>query len=272
MNESSARSHHPTGRVLLCNIGRVGDTILRNSILDSVFRTYAAVDYLCGPGNFDVVRSDPRMDRVILLRNQPGHFLSLFKQALRQRYEGYIDLKDHDSSTSLLIARLFRCGNKTGVNRPRNRPFHHDTRGVWVPGLHKVEVMKLIAGKAGLIPGEFRPALVCPPEAAAWFRAHHPQAGPFILLNISATHPNRTWQAEKWIQFLREVALPAWPIVVNAVPADRPWISLLWRILKPFEIQPPTCPRDRVKSHISTVEAERPVFAPRISAVAGVSR
>src|SRR6478609_5252242 len=54
----------PKGRLMLCNIGRVGDTILSNSILDAAFRTYATVDYLCGKGNERILRSDSRLNQV----------------------------------------------------------------------------------------------------------------------------------------------------------------------------------------------------------------
>ncbi len=211
----------PAGRAVLCNIGRAGDTILRNAILDSVYKTYAEVTYICGRGNVELIRSDPRHDRVILFRNSLAGFGRILKAALRSRYDAYIDLKDHDSSVSLMLARVFRSRSKTGVNRPRNRPFHHDTRSVWVPGLHKVEVMKLIAKAADLRLGKFQPSLVCAPDSINWFRQVHPGTEPFNLLNVSATHPSRMWPADKWIAYLKGIALPDWPLLVNAVPADR---------------------------------------------------
>src|ERR1700757_397753 len=96
------------GRLMLCNIGRVGDTILRNSILDSAFRTYSTVDYLCGPHNADVIRSDPRLDRITVVQNTFLGFAGLLKAAASGRYDGFIELKDHWSSTSVLITQLFR--------------------------------------------------------------------------------------------------------------------------------------------------------------------
>ncbi len=53
-----------TGRLMILNIGRIGDTILRNSILDSAFRTFAEVDYICGRHNVELLRSDKRLNRV----------------------------------------------------------------------------------------------------------------------------------------------------------------------------------------------------------------
>src|ERR1700760_184722 len=84
-----------SGRVMLCNIGRLGDTILRNSILDSVFRTYENVDYICGPSNAELVLGDPRLNEVVVWRNTVAGFFGLMKTAWRLHYDGFIELKDH---------------------------------------------------------------------------------------------------------------------------------------------------------------------------------
>src|SRR3989442_5858155 len=103
-------------RLILCNIGRLGDTILSNSILDSAFRTYATVDYLCGRHNAELLRSDSRLNQVTVLRNSLAGFAALAKAALRRRYDGFIGLKDCYSSTNLILARLFCSRVKTGWN------------------------------------------------------------------------------------------------------------------------------------------------------------
>lgn len=218
---SDSNTPKSAGRVVLCNIGRAGDTILRNSILDSVYRTYAEVTYICGRGNVDLIRSDPRHRTVLLFRNSPAGFLRVLRRAWFSRHDAYIDLKDHDSSVSLMLARLFRADAKTGVNRPNNRPFDRDTRAANRPGDHKVEIMRRIACIARLRLGQFRPSVVCPPDSTSWFQKVFPAPVPFHLLNVSATHPNRMWQAEKWIEYLCSIDRPAVPLLVNAVPADR---------------------------------------------------
>src|ERR1700739_4106227 len=116
------------GRLMLCNIGRVGDTILRNFILDAVFRTYSSVDYLCGPHNADVIRSDPRLDRITVVQNSFSGFAALLKAAASGRYDGFIELKDHWSWTSVLIAQLFRSRVKIGWNKDGFKPYHRDAR------------------------------------------------------------------------------------------------------------------------------------------------
>jgi len=224
MTESQTK-HRPaprfSGRLILCNVGRVGDTILRNSILDSAFRTYEQVDYICGESNAELLRSDPRLSQVIVLRNSFAGFARVLKAALRHRYEGFIELKDHWSWTSAFISRLFRCRVKTGWNTDLLRPFHRDVRSVYVPHAHKMETMRRIGKLAGLEPGEYKPTLVLTADSISWFQENYAWEKPFIFLNISATAKNRMWPVKHWAQYIQTCGLANEPILINGVPGDR---------------------------------------------------
>ena len=213
----------PSGRLILCNIGRLGDTILRNSILDSAFRTYSTVDYICGPNNAEVVCSEPRLNRVIVLRNSVTGFAGLLEAALRHRYDAFIELKDHWSWTSLFVAQLFRSRVKTGWNAHRLKPFDRDSRSVFVPQAHKMETMRRIGELAGLEPGEYRPALAVTTDSIRWFQENYPWEKPFIFLNISATSEERIWPVSHWEQYMKGCGFGGGkePILVNGAPKDR---------------------------------------------------
>lgn len=209
------------GRVLLCNIGRVGDTILRNTLIDSARRTFGEVDYLCGNPNREIVQADPRLARVFHHRNSLRGFHQTLKATWFTAHDCLIDLKDHPSSTSLAVAVVSRARVKVGFNRPSFRPFHRDTGTVHVRRRHKVEVMKDIARVAGLEPGDFNMSVPMDEESVRWFEQSHDNAGPFYFLNISATAPERMWPVDHWIRFFRECPHHDWPVLVNAVPAHR---------------------------------------------------
>lgn len=216
--------------MLILNIGRIGDTILRNSILDPVFRTFATVDYICGPNNAELLRHDSRLNRVTLLQNTPGGVAGLFWEAFRRRYDALIDLKHHDSSTSLILARLFRSRVKTGPNRDRFRPFDRDTRTVIAPSLHLTEIMQLIGRKAGLAAGDYKPVIVLSQESQRWFQQNHViHDRPFIFLNISASSPDRLWPVENWAQYVQGCGLAGQPILINGLPKDREKVHWLCR-------------------------------------------
>lgn len=211
------------GRLIFCNIGRLGDTILRNSILDSAFRTYSTVDYICGPNNAEVVCSDPRLNEVIVLRNSVSGFAGLLKAALRNRYDAFIELKDHWSWTSVFIAQLFRSGIKTGWNTDKLKPFDRDSRSVFVPRAHKMETMRRIGELAGLEPGEYKPTLAVTTDSIRWFQENHAWEKPFIFLNISATSEERIWPVANWERYMKGCGFSDGkePILVNGAPKDR---------------------------------------------------
>jgi ADP-heptose:LPS heptosyltransferase len=215
------------GRLMLCNIGRIGDTIMRNAILDAAFRSYATVDYLCGLANADIVRADSRMNQVMVFSNSLAGLVGLLKAILGRRYDGLIDLKDHASSTSIVMARLFRSRVKTGYNRNRFGPFHRDVRNVINTNDHMVETMRRIGQLAGLQAADYNPSLVVPRDSIQWFRQNYRWNRPFIFLNLSATHFARFWPVKNWAQYVRGCGLADQPILINGLPTDRENVSQL---------------------------------------------
>lgn len=213
---------------MILNIGRIGDTILRNSILDSAFRTFSTVDYLCGPNNAELLRHDTRLNQVTVFYNTPGGFANLFRAVLTRSYDVLIDLKQHASSTSQILARLFRSRVKIGVNRDHFQPFDRDTRMVIAPSLHLTEIMRLIGGQAGLAAGDYKPSFVLSADSQQWFRQNHViHERPFIFLNISATSLDRLWPVENWAQYVRGCGLAGQPILINGLPKDREQVHWL---------------------------------------------
>lgn len=213
------------GRLLLSNVSGIGDTILRNSILDSALRTYQSVDYLCGEDNVDLLQGDSRLNRVMVLGRTPAGLVRLLKAAWSGRYDAFIGLKDHRSATDLTVARLFRSRVKVGWNGDHTRPFDRDVRSVVAPAAHKVEKTRSIGELAGLEPGEYKPLLVLAPESVRWFRQNHKWDRPFTLINVSATHPHRLWPAANWARYVRGCGLEREPLLVNGLPRDRAMVE-----------------------------------------------
>lgn len=209
------------GRLMLCNIGRLGDTILRNSILESACRTYAKVDYICGRSNAELLRDDTRLNETIVFQGWLSDSFRLLISALRKSYDGFIDLKTHRSRTSLFIASLFRSQVKTGWNSDYWRPFHRDVREIYAPNQHQTKMMQRVGRLAGLEPAEYKPSLVLTADSINWFRQNHQRERPFIFLNISASSPDRIWAVEKWAQYVRGCGLCEEHVLVNGIPPDR---------------------------------------------------
>jgi ADP-heptose:LPS heptosyltransferase len=219
------------GRLMLCNVGRLGDTILRNSIVDAACRTYAKVDYICGSSNVELVRNDPRLNEVTIFDRSMSAWAGIFRKAVCRRYDGFISLKDHASSTSQLIARLFRSRVKTGWNSEHLHPFNRDVQGVCAPDQHQTETMRRIGQLAGLDEGEYKPSLVLTEDSVDWFRRSHAQDVPYIFLNVSATDAARMWPVEQWARYVRGCELGDERILINGVPKHRAMVDELCRKL-----------------------------------------
>jgi ADP-heptose:LPS heptosyltransferase len=139
-----------------------------------------------------------------------------------------LDFNDHPSTTSALLARFGRATYRVGFAFPRNSAFL--THAVDCPSherTHITERLRKIPEAIGL---EIKPAEIVPhialgaeerDEAAAALKA---KAGsrPAIAVNVSAGHPSRYWQTEKWNAFLRQAMLlnPTWVFVVLRAPGD----------------------------------------------------
>jgi len=211
------------GRLLLCNIGRIGDTIIRNTLIGAAASRYGQIDYICGKGNREIVAADPRINRVHVYGNSLKGLWGTLRIAFLNSSECYIDLKDHDSSISLLIATLARAKLKVGCNRKKFRAFHRDTSPAYSLGKRKLDVIRDIAMIAGLDAGKLRLIAPCNEESEVWFSTQHPGDQPFYFVNISATDPTRMWSNDNWVRALSECGLNDRPVLISGVPehADR---------------------------------------------------
>jgi heptosyltransferase-2 len=219
-------------RLLILNIGRVGDTILSNAILDSAFGTYARVDYLCGKNNAPIVQSDSRFNKVIIWDNSLAGFARILKAALQCRYDALIGLKDSRSRTNLLLAALFRGTIKTGWNGTSFEPFDQDIKAVCQRTIHRVEMMRRIGQLAGLEGGVYEPSLVVPAQATLWFKRHYANERRFIFLNVSATDSRRMWPVEHWVDYVQGCGFGDETIFVNGLPKHQPIVKQLCKSLR----------------------------------------
>jgi ADP-heptose:LPS heptosyltransferase len=216
--EIRADSNSRLNRMLMLSIGRIGDTILSNAILDSAFKTYDRVDYVCGKHNASIVQNDSRFNQILTWDNSLAGFARILKAALQARYDGLVALKDSRSRTDLLFAALFRSTVRTGWNGTAWKPFDRDVRAIYKRTIHRVEMMREVGQLAGLKGGVYKASLVVPAEAKVWFKRNYGGKGPFILLNVSATDSRRMWPTEHWAAYIQGCGFGDETILVNGLP------------------------------------------------------
>jgi len=126
-----------------------------------------------------------------------------------------------------MLAQMFSSKVKTGWNSDKFRPFHRDIRTIPRGERHQVESMSRIGEFAGLQQGEYKPSLFLDSDSEAWFRANYAWNKQFVLINVSATHPNRMWPEEKWAQYVQGCGLGNESILINGVPGHQSIVQKL---------------------------------------------
>ena len=156
--------------------------------------------------------------------------LQLMLQLRRERYDLWIDPKDHHSQTGRLLIRVAAPAQSVGYNGNRRGTGTRSsclTHGI--PGhlenseLHATE-RALAAVAAVELPAVDRQAWLVPPVEAAQrftqFRLQH-RLTRYAVVNISASKLHRQWDTGNWIELLRSPCLRDLPVVICALPADR---------------------------------------------------
>lgn len=185
-------------RILFVTATRIGDAVLSTGLLDHLLRTYPAarVTVACGPVAEGVFARMPRREATIVLTKRPysQHWLSLWWQVARQRWDLVVDLRG--SALAWLVPARSRAVMRGG-RRPGHRLLH-------------------LAGVLGLDPA---------PRPVAWFNAADaadaaallPGEGPFIALGPSANWTEKVWPPERFVALFQALSAPDGPL-----PGARP--------------------------------------------------
>ncbi|MBS1912666.1 MAG: glycosyltransferase family 9 protein [Bacteroidetes bacterium] len=211
--------------IALFQPGRLGDMILTTPLFHALKAQFPAthLTVIASEASASIPSSQNVVDRVIpvpggLLRQIP--FLASTLRATT--FDIYIDIKDHRSTTSRLVAEIIHArrliGHRTAIG---SHPGGAELPAPAPPG-HYVD--SALAPMQLLAPGSRfnrRPMLDIPTAA---YRAVDEQLDPgehgMAAINISAGDPSRYWKPEKWRALIRELSRQ-FNVVVLAAPNDR---------------------------------------------------
>jgi ADP-heptose:LPS heptosyltransferase len=251
MNEQNviSRTVAPPRKILLVQIGHYGDMVLLTPAIKWLHEAFpqAELHVLAAERNHALIRTNPHVQRVLVYKKRLWSVLRLVRTLRRERYDVWIDPKDHASRESTMFARLSGAAVRVGCHHLHNAAFTialPDAEHNNAERLHVIE-RNLQAVQAAFpavdiraLPSDTsafsRPELFCHAESEAFVNAwllgglgeKHAQWGAMQLLvaNISAGDASRYWREEAWIQCLREIAssVPTVRMVLNAVAADVP--------------------------------------------------
>ena len=216
----------PPQKILIVQLGRLGDFILATPMLRALKQDDPRhqIHVLASRHNAALARAHPLVDHVLTHSKKIMTTLALLAQLKRERYDYWIDPKDHFSRESHLLARWGRAKCKIGFNAKDKHAVFDVTLPSAEENFHEqVAVRNLRALQTlGVSNSGPRPVLFTLPSAEKElndFLQQH-QIERYDVVHLSASREIRYWPQKNWIAFLREIAGGNRHFLLTCAPQD----------------------------------------------------
>ncbi|MDA3844554.1 MAG: glycosyltransferase family 9 protein [Candidatus Kapabacteria bacterium] len=213
-------------------LGRIGDMIIATAAFRAIKEKYpdAELHVLAGRQNSSVIENNPDVDKIRILDKSPLKLIRLISSLRKEKFDYYIDPKDHPSTESAKFAALSGANIKIGFNQPGVKIFDHSVASDKENyDLHFskrcINTLEHIGIKS--YSGAFKPYLF--PAKQSLEKAEHQldqiENKPIVFVNVSASNAERMFSAEKWselINYILKIKYKSeYKIVINAAPAEK---------------------------------------------------
>ncbi len=196
-------------KFLVVQLGRIGDLILITPVFSALKKKFpnCTIDLFAGRNNWKIVKNNPNIDNIIVFEKSPFGYLKTISNIYFNKYDYWIDPKDHKSTESQIFAQISRSKNKIGYNLIRKKVFNIELP---IPNrpLHHIEI-----GINAIVPlGIELPELAPKPqlfttiendEFVSKFLSSN-QISDYFVLNISASTTDRMWNNDKWLELFNQ--------------------------------------------------------------------
>jgi ADP-heptose:LPS heptosyltransferase len=207
-------SPHLVRRIAVVRIGKIGDMIVANFAFRKIRATFpdARILLITLPRNKELLRYNTTADHFRYF-HRGADILPLLLRLRSFRPDLLLDFNDSPSTTSAMLARFGGARWTVGFAFPANREYlSHPVECPSKERTHISERLRLIPEAVGMrfASEEVVPSMDLGPDEAAHARESlAPLRRPgmrIIAVNLSAGHPSRYWQMEKWRHFLKKIA------------------------------------------------------------------
>lgn len=212
-------------KILVVQLGRIGDLILLLPVFEALKKLNPAneVHLLAGKHNYQAVDGHPFIDKVLLYEKSFWGRIKTIIALRKERYDVWIDPKNHRSGESLLFARLGGANFKIGYEAsPSVFDFQvpHESEH---PDKHISFINLLALAPFGIEPSTARPTLFIQAKAEERINEflQKKTISQYFCVNLSGSRVERNWTTEKWISFLQQIAKDIPSIVIIAAPAEK---------------------------------------------------
>lgn len=212
-------------KILVVQLNRIGDLILLTPMLKALKEKYREGDihFLAGRKNFDVADNHPLIDKTYTYKKNPVSIIMLIAQLRLNKYDIWIDPRDHESSEGNFLARMVNAKTRIGFNPPGSKVFTHSMKSdSELTGLHYTTRALTALEHLNINSVENKPVLYVTPGSEVYVDQFlsGSSINKYYCLNISANGPDRYWQPDKWMEFINSIDTKDNEIVLVSLPTD----------------------------------------------------
>lgn len=256
-------------KVLFIRPEKIGDMVVSLPVFDELLRRYPHIyiGILCSPRSYEIIRHDPRFDRVFLYRKNIVRDLLELLAIRRDMYDCVVDMVDDDSLTGLVLSQLSvaespRIGSgKKQYARHYDYVSSHRDRNI----THSIDRALCLLDAFG-VDGRNADRYAQPHVGDEEFRradsflistAVPGASGMAVGFNLSAGKTTRQWAGEKSRELITSILdyFPESRVILITAPSDRPRGEELERLFDQRVVQvPPELSITEVSAIISRID------------------
>ncbi len=211
-------------KILIVQTGRIGDLILLLPVFESLKLKYPNFELhlLASRNNFYVAQNYPFIDKIHIYKKGVDILKSIYNLR-KDKFDIWIDPKDHHSSESHFLARIGGAKYKIGFEKNKkifDFQLQHPTEG---DKKHVTFSNKLVLKPFVIGPDVARPKLFLNDRQELNFKVfcQTHKINIYYCVNLSGSKAERDWPNENWIQFLEKIKNDIQNIVIIASPAEK---------------------------------------------------
>ena len=197
-------------KICIVQLGRIGDLILMTPMFKALKQANPnnEIHLLAGKHNANFAKLIQNVDSVHIYQKNFFSTIKLLKDLYLQKFDIWIDPKDHKSTESELFATIIPATKKIGFNRNGNGPFDVPIKAdVEQQDVHALQRNLDVLSHFKLKNLPQRPILALNAESEIEFEKflNANNISNYVLVNISASSDTRLWQKEHWQKLLDQL-------------------------------------------------------------------
>jgi ADP-heptose:LPS heptosyltransferase len=215
----------------IVQLGRIGDLILTTPLIKALKDTFpdSEVHILAGRNNYQFIKDYPLVDQVYVYQKKIIDTFLLFRKLKKEKYDYWIDPKDHYSGESLFFKRLAKPLNSSGFNRKTKQDYTYSVKSAEEQyDMHVIDryldAVSFLKIKATVK----RPVLFLSDQSESELLKYlnNHKIKKYIHINISASKAERYWPRKKWIELIKKIGSDS-TLIISADPKDKDFAIVL---------------------------------------------